>query len=142
MSYQVGDLVLLSSKNIRLRRASKKLSDRYLGPFQVLKVVGPNAYTLKLPKEYGRLHNIFHVSLVEPFKKRPGSVTPAPIDIDQEEEWEVEKRLDTRKAGRDRKFLARWKGFSEAEDSWEPAEHLLHAGGSTGRFPDPERSKG
>ena len=133
-TYKVGDLVLLSSKNIRLQRASKKLADKFLGPFKVLKVVGLNAYTLQLPKKYGRLHNTFHVSLLEPYSLRKGSVVPAPIEIDGGEEWEVERILDTRMTAQGRRFLVRWVGFSEADDTWEPAEHLLHAGEMLGDF--------
>ena len=125
--YQVGDLVMLSAKNLRLRKASRKLAERFIGPFEVLKVISANAYTLKLPKKYGRLHNTFHVSLLEPYSKRPGSGVPAPIDLQGEEEWEVDKILDSRQTKQGRKYLVRWKGFSEADDSWEPAEHLLNA---------------
>jgi hypothetical protein len=35
--YAVGDNVMLSSRYIRLRRASRKLSDKYLGPFPIIK---------------------------------------------------------------------------------------------------------
>jgi hypothetical protein len=126
-SYAPGDLVLLSAKNIQLSRPSKKLSDRFLGPFTVLKVVGKNAYTLALPKKYGRLHNTFHVALLEPFTVRPGRSPPAPIDIAGEEEWEVEQVLDVKSTKAGWRYLVRWTGFSEAEDTWEPAEHLLNA---------------
>ena len=127
-TYKIGEKILLSTKNLRLRRASKKLADKFVGPFEVLKAVGQNAYSLKLPKKYGRLHNTFHVSLLEPFNMRPGSEVPAPIDIDGDEEWEVERILDMVPTKFGRKYLVRWKGFSEASDTWEPAEHLLNAG--------------
>ena len=54
--------------------------------------------------------------------------------------WEVEEILDIKytKSG-DRKFLVRWKGFSEAEDTWEPAQHLLNAGEAIAEF---QRKKG
>jgi len=127
-SFAPGDLVMLSSKNIRMRKASKKLAGKFLGPFKVLKVIGQNAYTLQLPRKYGRLHHTFHVSLLEAYSMREGRGAPEPIEIDGEEEWEVEKILDLRETKAGRQFLVRWKGYSEADDSWEPAEHLLHAG--------------
>ena len=104
-AYKPGDLVLLSSKHIRLQKASRKLADKFLGPFEVLKVVGKNAYTLKLPKKYGRLHSTFHVSLLEPYRQRPGSEKPTAIDIASEEEWEVEKILDVKMTKIGRRFL-------------------------------------
>lgn len=126
-TFQEGELVLLSSRHIRIRRASRKLADRYIGPFEVLKKIGKNAYRLQLPPKYGRIHNTFHVSLLEPFHRRPGYVVPEAIDIDNEEEWEVEKILDMRETRQGKQYLVRWKGFSEAEDAWEPAEHIANA---------------
>lgn len=133
-SYAPGAKVLLSSKNIRTLRASKKLADKFLGPFEVLKVVGQNAYTLALPKKYGRLHDTFHVSLLEPYHRREGQETPEPMDIDGEEEWEVEEILDHRETREGRQYLVRWKGYSEAGDTWEPLEHLLRAGEMLARY--------
>ena len=127
MSYAPGDKVLLASKNIRMLRASKKLADRYLGPFEVLGAIGKNAYRLKLPAKYGRIHPTFHVSLLEPYHMREGCEPPEPIDIDGEDEWEVERVLDeSMKRGKSR-FLVRWKGYSEAHDSWEIVDHLENA---------------
>nr|GEU85220.1 putative reverse transcriptase domain-containing protein [Tanacetum cinerariifolium] len=38
------------------------LNPRYIGPFKILKRIGPVAYKLKLPKELTNVHNTFHVS--------------------------------------------------------------------------------
>ncbi|GKE95362.1 hypothetical protein Tco_1580217 [Tanacetum coccineum] len=39
-----------------------KLNPQYIGPFKILKRVGPVAYTLELPEELSNVHNTFHVS--------------------------------------------------------------------------------
>ena len=39
-TFAMGDKVMLLAKNIRQLRPSKKLADRYLGPFEVIAVVG------------------------------------------------------------------------------------------------------
>jgi hypothetical protein len=38
MFYRVGDQVLVSSQHIRLRKSAKKLTDRFLGLFKILKI--------------------------------------------------------------------------------------------------------
>jgi hypothetical protein len=66
--FEGGDEVMLSSKNLKLTD-TKKLSARYIGPFRLVKKVGPVAYELDLPLMYGRLHPIFHVGLLKPFNR-------------------------------------------------------------------------
>jgi hypothetical protein len=41
--YKEGDMVFVSAENIRTTRPTKKLAERQLGPFPVLKVVSPSA---------------------------------------------------------------------------------------------------
>ncbi len=46
--YAVGDMVLLSTKNIKTKRPSKKLDFKFYGPFRIEAVVGKQAYRLEL----------------------------------------------------------------------------------------------
>ena len=47
--YKVGDKVWLSTMNLCLICTSKKLSEHWIGPYVVTKLIGNNAVELKLP---------------------------------------------------------------------------------------------
>src|SRR5437667_11620931 len=64
-TYNVGDMVLLLTKNIKLARPSKKLDYRFAGPFRVLNLIGKQVYRLDIPKSWKQVHPVFHVSLLE-----------------------------------------------------------------------------
>jgi len=66
LAYQVGDLVMLSGRNIKTRRPSRKLDHKNHGPFQIEKIVSPLAVRLTLPRNW-KIHNVVHVSLLEPY---------------------------------------------------------------------------
>ena len=61
--YKIGDQVWLSTDNLRmLNRASKKLMEKWIGPYEISSVM-PNAVELKLPKTL-RIHPVVNVSRV------------------------------------------------------------------------------
>ena len=74
------------------------------------------------------LHNVFHATLLTPYKQTTlngqSYQEPAPELIDGQPEWEVESILKVRRRRNQLQFLVRWKGFSEAHDSWEPAKNI------------------
>ena len=122
-AFNQGDLVLLSAKNLKLKYPSKKMSPKYIGPFRVERAVGTQAYRLFMPVGY-RIHPVFHVSLLEPYNRRPSvSETPEynlPELINDEEEWEVEEILDSKVAQGVRKYKVHWKGWPTSYDEWVP----------------------
>ncbi|KAD4180246.1 hypothetical protein E3N88_28837 [Mikania micrantha] len=65
LEFQVGDKVLLKVspwKGVIRFGKRGKLNPRYIGPFEILKRIGPVAYQLNLPTELDGVHNVFHVS--------------------------------------------------------------------------------
>jgi hypothetical protein len=88
VAYIPGDLVFLSSRNIKTTRPSKKVDDRMLGPFKVLKVVG-TSHRLQLLTTM-RIHDDFHPGLLRKAAEDPllGQINepPQPIVVDDEDE--------------------------------------------------------
>ena len=65
LEFQVGDHVFLKATpytTVGKATKVKKLQPRYVGPFQILKRIGPVAYQLALPPNLSNLHSVFHVS--------------------------------------------------------------------------------
>ncbi|MBW0549979.1 hypothetical protein O181_089694 [Austropuccinia psidii MF-1] len=64
--FNPGDIVFLSSMNIKSARPIKKLYETWLGPFPILKKVSTLAYHLKHLSKWKSLYPVFHISLLEP----------------------------------------------------------------------------
>ncbi|KAI3797454.1 hypothetical protein L1987_32711 [Smallanthus sonchifolius] len=65
LEFQVDDMVLLKVspwKGVIRFGKRGKLNPRYVGPFKVLKRIGPVAYQLDLPERLSGVHDVFHVS--------------------------------------------------------------------------------
>jgi hypothetical protein len=92
---------MIRSRHIKQLRPNAKLADKYLGPFIILECIGNHrqAYRLQLPPHF-RIHNVFHVSLIEPWLDREGEVAePLPAQIEDQLEWEVESVQNHRDRG-------------------------------------------
>jgi hypothetical protein len=129
ITFEVGDQVWLSTKRFRTTRPSKKLDYKRTGPYTVSKIINKNAYKLDLPNTM-RNHNVFQVSLLDryapPVKGQPPS-EPQPTIVDDSEEWEVDRVLDSKLRYRKLHYLVQWAGYSHIHMSGEQAENLDNA---------------
>ncbi|KAD6796321.1 hypothetical protein E3N88_07217 [Mikania micrantha] len=65
LEFQVGDHVMLKVfpwKGIVRFGKKGKLAPRYVGPFEIIKRIGPVAYRLRLPDKLSCVHDVFHSS--------------------------------------------------------------------------------
>ena len=65
LEFNIGDKVLLKVspwKGVVRFGKKGKLSPRFVGPFEIIKRIGPVAYQLQLPEEMSGVHDVFHVS--------------------------------------------------------------------------------
>ena len=126
ITFEVGHQVWLSTKHFRTTRPWKKLDYKHTGPYTVSKIINKNAYKLDLPNTMQN-QNVFHVSLLDryapPVEGQPPS-EPQPMIVDDSEEWEVDRILDSKLRYRKLHYLIQWAGYSHIRMSWEPAENL------------------
>ena len=108
--YRVGDLVLLSTKDLKWQmkgRRSEKLTERFVGLYKIKGIISSNAIELDLPKSI-KIHPIVNVSRVRLYMsqvKGQKKVPPKPVIIEGEEEFEVEKIINKRIVRGKEKFL-------------------------------------
>jgi len=130
--YKVGDLVMLSTKDLKyqiIERRTEKLTERFVSPYKVKEIISLNAVKLELPSTV-KIHPVVNVSRI---RRYVGQVEgqkkerPAPVIIEGEEEWEVERILNKRKVRGKDKYLVRWKGFMAESNIWEGRENLKNA---------------
>jgi len=86
---EIGDLVMLNTKNIKSKRPTRTFTPRLYGPFRVLEKKGNTAFKLDIPGRW-KIHHVFQVSLLEPYmvSDRPNREQPlrAPEKVEGNQE--------------------------------------------------------
>ena len=97
--YKVGDLVMLSTKDLKyqmVERRAEKLTERFVGPYKIKKIISSNAVKLKLLSTV-RIHLVVNISRIHKYVRQVKGQKKeqlAPVIIKGEEEWEVERILN------------------------------------------------
>jgi len=98
--YKVGDLVMLSTKDLKyqmVRRRTEKLTERFVGPYKIKKIVSLNAVKLELPSTV-KIHPVVNVSRIRRYIEQVEGQKKKqllPVIIEGEEEWCYRKALMT-----------------------------------------------
>ena len=120
-TFERGDKVYLFTKNLKSKRPSSKLDHVRIGPFEVEKQTSKVNNRLKLPAK-AQIHSNFHVLLLEPAPKNPPVQTK--WNIEEEDEYNVKKILDSRKINGKDHYLVKWLGYGNKKNLWEPTENF------------------
>ena len=101
---------MLSTKDLVFKeRPTKKLIERYVGLYVIEEVVSSNAVKLRLPSSM-RIHLVVNVSWIVCYKEQVRGQKKEkgkPVEIEEVEEWEVEKILNKKKMRGVVKYLIR-----------------------------------
>jgi len=65
-NYKVGDLVMLSTKDLKyqmVRRRTEKLTEKFIGPYKIKKIVSSNMVELELPSTI-KIYPVVNVSRI------------------------------------------------------------------------------
>ena len=98
--FKVGQQAFVKAKFFKSTYPSNKLSEKFLGPFNIIAQAGINSITLWLPDTICGVHPVFHVSMLEPAvpNKFPNRVQspPPPVEVQGELEYEIAKILNSK----------------------------------------------
>ena len=108
-----------------------KLSPRYVGPFEILRRIGPLAYELALPPTLDKVHPVFHVSQLRKYIRDPSHILDfSNLGLDETLVYEERpmKILDTKEISLRRKtirqVLVQWGRHTNREATWEIEETM------------------
>lgn len=90
----------LSTQHFRMTSLTQKLDYKSAGPYTGSKIINQSAYISDLPKTMWN-HNVFHVSQLlrdsaTVVGQLPSELQPTIVDEPGNEEWEVDRILDSR----------------------------------------------
>ena len=97
--YRVDDKILISTKGFLIelmRRAIKKLTEKFIGPYVVRKIVSENAVKLELSASL-RIHLVVNVRRIVKYQEQvegQKKIPLPPVEVAGKKEYEVEEVLD------------------------------------------------
>ncbi|KAH9751667.1 Endonuclease [Citrus sinensis] len=129
LEFEVGDRVFIRIspwKGVLRFRKHGKLSPRYIGPYEIIERIGPLAYRLALPPKLSKIHDVFHVSMLQKYIYDPSHVlSKQPIQLKEDLTYEEEQLeiLEDKHQVLHSKTIplvkVRWRNHTKEEATWE-----------------------
>jgi len=104
--------VYLLTKNLKIRKKSKKLNHVKVESFFIKEVKESVNYELDLPKN-ARVFSVFHISLLESADPSTPIQKTFHYYSQKEDRFEIERILEKR----DQRYLVKWKEYSTTENT-------------------------
>jgi hypothetical protein len=133
--FNIGDMVWLTAKDIKIHQKTPKLGPFQLGPYKILERIRDLDYRLKLPS-YLNLNPVFHVSCLSPwhnnglYKPPP----PEPVVVQGKKTYKVDSIIDNHVYRCQLQYLVCWKGYGKGKNTWEPVKNLSYMKKAIAKF--------
>ena len=110
--YRVSNKVLISTKDFLMelmKRVTKKLMEKFIGPYVVRKNMSENTVELELPALL-KIHLVVNVRRIVKYREQvegQKKIPLPPVEVDSEKEYKVEKILDRQERRGKTKYLVK-----------------------------------
>ena len=112
-----------------MKRAMKKLTEKFIGLYMVKKIMLENAVELELPASL-RIYPVVNMRRIVKYREQIEGQKKIPlpsVEVASEKEYVVEEILDRQERRGKTKYLVKWKGYTVEENMWERLENLKNA---------------
>jgi len=110
--YRVGDKVLIGTKDFLIelmKRATKKLTEKFIGPYVVRKIMSENIVELELPASL-RIHLVVNIRRIVKYREQveeQKKIPPPPVEVASKKEYKVEEILNRQEKRGKTKYLVK-----------------------------------
>ena len=134
VQFGVGDNVFLKISPMKgvMRFGKKgKLTPRYIGPFEILDRVGNVSYRLTLPPNFGHVHPVFHISMLQKYVPHPSHILQTQeIEVDKDLSYEevpvaiVDRQIRKLRNKEIAMVKVQWRNHEVEECTWESVQSM------------------
>jgi hypothetical protein len=125
--YVIENKVYLCVKNIKSTRSSKKLDYKYYESYKINMFVNKQLYCLKLFDNMKKIHNVFHVFLLEFCKDFAEKKQTSFIYVNDEKQWKIKQILNSRKYREKFQYYIKWLNWDDIYYKWLNVNNINHA---------------
>jgi hypothetical protein len=137
---KVGAKVFLDAKDLPITYANvrpnrRKLIYRYLGPYEIVRMVNPNAVELDFPNDM-KIHDVVNVSRLkvdrtDSLSERIYVTPPPPVRTSRTGTTHIIEAIVGHRPDEDKragwKYHVKWEGWDPKDNTWEPEANLAGA---------------
>ena len=124
-SFWVEERVYFCTDNVWTKTKSKKLSNKNIESFKIVRDIKKISYEIDLFKKMW-IHSVFYAFMLQCCSQTI-SLQIIEIFVESDEEYEIENILRKRMINEKAHYLIKWKNYNISENIWELRENLKNS---------------